>query len=99
MPLPRGFKVNGVTVTRSKSKLPLPPRAQKAIAVLDKLPLSELLGTMEVSERMGADIHSGGINNHPGLADYRLKVDNKLYWGSRASIALLREKLEETDGD
>ena len=92
MPLPAGFKVNGVKTT---SRIPLPPRVQKIITVLDALPLTELKTTTDVSELIGVNINGGGANCHPGLRDYREKVDNKMFWGSRASIAQLRKSLSE----
>lgn len=94
MPLPSGFKVNGTGVKSGKG-LPPTPRELQAIAILDKLPLNELLTGMELSHRMGSNI--GNISNMPSLEHNRQKVDNKLFWGSRKGIALLRKKLIETE--
>jgi hypothetical protein len=95
MPLPVGFKVNGLKVTTSR--LPVPPRIQKALIFLDSLPMAELLTSAELSEQLGRDIHNGQVNSSRILLDYREKVDNKLFWGSRKSIAQLRKQLAETE--
>lgn len=95
MPLPPGFKVNGSKGTTIET--PIPPRARKIIELLDALPFTELLTTMEVSARLGLSL-SGSYMNHPTLGDYREKVDNKLFWGTRKSIAELRKQLTEPEG-
>ena len=101
MPLPAGFKVNGVKTT-VPSRVPLSPRAQKVAAILDALPFTELKTTMQVSELAMSDLNTGGISTHPGLRDYREKVDNKMFWGNRKTIAQLRQQLakiaEEPNG-
>jgi hypothetical protein len=96
MPLPAGFKVNGSKVTKAVS-IPVPPRVQKMIQILDALASDELVTTSEFSERLGRDLHSGGGNTHPALRDYREKVDNRMFWGSRQSIASLRKQLAEPE--
>lgn len=94
MPLPSGFKVNGAGV-KSENRLALTPREKKAISLLDKLPVNELLTSMELSVRLGANMTN--IGHRPGMKDHRERVDNKLFWGSRKSIALLRKKLAEPE--
>ena len=95
MPLPAGFKVNGFKAPAPG--VPISPRVRKIIEILDALPFNELLTTMEVSTRLGLSL-SGNYTNFPALADYREKVDNKLFWGNRKSIAELRKQLSEPEG-
>lgn len=95
MPLPAGFKLNGVKL--DVTRIPVPPRVRKIIDILDALPANELLTTMEVSVRLGLSL-AGNFTNQPVLVDYREKVDNKLFWGSRKSIAQLRKQLAEPEG-
>lgn len=92
MPLPVGFKVNGSKITK-ESRIPVPPLTRKIMELLDTLPLTELLTSAELSERLGRNIHGGCSNSHLALIDYREKVDNKMFWGSRKSIASLRKQL------
>jgi hypothetical protein len=92
MPLPAGFKVNGSVTTALSSAL-IPPRIQKIKTLLDKLPVGELLTSMELALRLALSVGGYGFQ-HPALADYREKVDRKLFWGSLSSIAQLREQLE-----
>ena len=96
MLLPVGFKLNGAA---SEKSWRLPPRGQKMVAILDSLPKSELLTTGELSNQIGGNITAGGLSYHPQLQDYREKVDGKLLWGNRQTIADLRHQLaalEET---
>jgi len=98
MPLPVGFKVNGSKITK-ESRIPVPPQVQKMINILDALASDELITSLEFSERLNRNLHGGSNNTHPALRDYREKVDNKMFWGSRKSIASLRKQLaisEET---
>lgn len=88
MPLPAGFKVNGI---KSGAVL-IPPRVKKIIALLEKYPLGDLLTSMELMGMAELSVGSSCCS-HPGLADYREKVDNKFFWGSRKSIVKLREQL------
>ena|ERR1700733_13437287 len=92
MPLPAGFKVGGVS---DHSKVQLPPKVKQVIELLDKLPKAELIISQELYIRIGST--SGSTYGHFGLADYRQKVDNKLYWGSKKSIAQLREQLSQPE--
>jgi hypothetical protein len=94
MPIPDGFKVNGSK--SGASRIPISPRVRKIIDILNSLPANELLTTMEVSARLGLSL-SGNYTNQPSLVDYREKVDNKLFWGNRKSIAQLREQLAEPE--
>jgi hypothetical protein len=97
MPLPAGFKVNG-SKTSGKG-VPVPPRVRQIIALLFKMPINELMTTMELSAQLGGSV-SGSFVTHPVLLEYREKVDGKLFWGNRKSIARLREQLavpEETN--
>lgn len=94
MPLPVGFKVNGAKT--DASRIPVPPRVRKITALLNTLPSDELLTSAEISIRLALGI-SGSFVNHPALADYREKVDNKLFWGSRKSIVQLRKQLAEPE--
>ena len=94
MPLPAGFKVNGSK--KSESTSPVPPRVQKLIKYLDKIPLNDLFTTMDLALRTGSGI-SGSFTNHPALAPYREIVDAKLFWGSPKSIAKLRAQLAEPE--
>ena len=93
MPIPTGFKVNGSKIPRD---ILVPPRVKKIMALLDKLPFSELLTSMEVSARSGLSC-GGSWTNHPALVDYREKIDNKFFWGSRKSIAQLRTQLAASE--
>jgi hypothetical protein len=97
MPLPSGFKVNGLKST-SSSGIPIPPKVQHVQDSLDALPANELLTTLEVCERAGIG-YGGSTLNHPILRNYKEKIDNKLFWGSHASIARLRKKLSEETHD
>lgn len=94
MPLPAGFKVNGSKL--DANRIPISPRVRKIIDILNSLPANELLTTMEVSARLGMSL-SGNYTNQPVLVDYREKVDNKLFWGNRKSIAQLRKQLAEPE--
>jgi hypothetical protein len=95
MPLPAGFKVNGA---KSGTSL-VPPRVKKIAALLDKQPFGELMTSNEISYILSLSV-GGAWSCHPALIEYREKVDNKYFWGSRKSIAQLRKqlaKLEETN--
>lgn len=92
MPLPVGFKVNGVKVTK-ESRVPISPQVQRMINILNAIPVNELLTSAEFSERLGCNLHNGSNNTHPALRDYREKIDNKMFWGNRKSIASLRKQL------
>ena len=94
MPLPAGFKVNGSKT--DMTRVLVPPRVKKIMSLLDKLPSDELFTSNEVSARAGLSI-GGAFVSHPGLTDYREKVDGRLFWGSRKSIAQLRKKLAESE--
>jgi hypothetical protein len=94
MPLPAGFKVNGV---KSGTVL-IPPRVKKIIAVLDKQSFGELMTSMELMTQAGLSVGSAACS-HPALAEYREKIDNKYFWGSRKSIAQLRKQLAEDAHD
>lgn len=91
MPLPAGFKVNGLS---SFSSIPVPPQVHRIMAMLDKLPENEVLTTREMAQRVGT-ANSNASFQHPVLMDYKQRVDNKMFWGSRASIAQLRKSLSE----
>jgi len=93
MPLPPGFKVNG---SKTTSQVLMPPRVQKIIALLFKLPVGDLLTSLELSQQVGLST-GGSWTNHPALVDYREKVDNKFFWGNRKSIAQLRKQLAEPE--
>ena len=99
MPLPAGFKVNGLKV--SAEGVPVPPLVKKVLVFLDSLPSDDLLTTGELATR----VHTYRNNiqaTHPALQDYREKVDGKLFWGNPKSIKKLRAQLaapEETDGE
>ena len=95
MPLPAGFKVNGADIA-SVNQMPVPPRVRKIQDLLDKLPVGDLLTSMELATRLGSSPGGYGLQ-HAALADYREKVDGKLFWGSRTSIAQLREQLAEQE--
>ena len=95
MPLPAGFKVNGSKVSNGNHS-PISPRAKKMMAFLDRLPASELLTTSEITTQLGLS-NSGSVTSASGTADYREKVDGKLFWGSRKSIAQLRKQLAEPE--
>lgn len=90
MPLPAGFKVNGGKA--STSNFHIPPRTRKIMDILNAVPFGELLTTMELSTRLQSSL-AGNYTNQPSLVDYREKVDNKLFWGNRKSIAQLRKQL------
>ena len=94
MPLPTGFKVNGEKL--DANRIPISPRVRKILDILNSLPANELLTTMEVSARLGLSM-SGNFTNQPVLGEYREKVDNKLFWGNRKSIAQLRKQLSEPE--
>jgi hypothetical protein len=95
MPLPAGFKVNGfATVTR---QFHISPRIKKIMDILDKMPKNEVVTTMELSMRLGMSV-SGNFTNQPVLEPYREKIDNKLFWGNRKSIANLRKQLSTSEG-
>lgn len=91
MPLPAGFVVNGSTV--KSEAWSLPPRGKKMVEILEKLPLGEVLTSQEVSIRIGGALQGGSLNTHPGLHDYREKIDGRVFWGSKKSIAKLRKQL------
>lgn len=93
MPLPAGFKVNGSAVSTDGL---VPPRVKKIIALLDKLPMNELFTSREVSDRVNLSLGGTWIC-HQALTDYREKVDRCFFWGSRKSIARLREQLAEPE--
>jgi hypothetical protein len=95
MPLPAGFKVNG-SKTDGKGVL-VPPRVQKMMAFLSTLPANELMTSMEFASQAGYST-SGSFVTHPALKEYREKVDGKLFWGSRKSIAQLRKQLALPEG-
>ena len=92
MPIPAGFKING-TIRENAAGTPVPPRVHKIITILDGLDENELVTTIELSALAGVGDASGRWPQHAGLSQYREKVDNKLFWGSRVSIAHLREQL------
>jgi hypothetical protein len=96
MPLPAGFKVNGSKTTQVG--IPVPPKVQRMIEILDALPSDELLTTIEVCAQVGK-ARGGADLQHPALQNFREKIDNKLFWGSRKSIARLRKKLSEETHD
>ena len=96
MPLPAGFKVNGSEVG-SSSGCPISPGVRKAMTFLDRQPVGEVFTSVEFFSQLGMAINSGGISQHPALRDYHEKVDNKMFWGSRESIAKLREQLAEPE--
>jgi hypothetical protein len=89
MPLPAGFKVNGSKVPNGGR---VPPRVTKIMAILDKVPYGELLTSNELGARAVLSV-GGSWTSHPALFEYREKVDNRFFWGSRKSIARLREQL------
>jgi hypothetical protein len=95
MPLPAGFKVNGSKVEKN-SRASVPPRVKKIVALLDKLPSGDLLTTLELADRLGLYCN-GGAAQSAILLEYREKVDNKLFWGSRKSILQLRKQLAEPE--
>jgi hypothetical protein len=92
MPLPPGFKVNG---TKSGASL-VPPRVKKIIGILEKQPFGDLMGSADLIAQAELAFGSASVS-HPALADYREKVDNKYFWGSKKSIARLREQLAEAE--
>ena len=94
MPLPAGFKVSGVN---SGTAL-VPPRVKKIIAILDKKPFGDLMTSMEVMQQAKLSVGSSCCS-HPALAEYRERVDNKYFWGSRKSIAQLRKQMAEDAHD
>lgn len=100
MPLPKGFKVDGSVPEAGGAGL-LPPRVKKIMAALDVLPFGDLLTSMELGQRLNLSF-SGSWTSHPAVANYRQKIDGKLFWGSRKSVAKLRKQLqenEESDGE
>lgn len=97
MPLPSGFKVNGLKVQKAGNMV-VPPHAQKLIAFLDTLPFSELLSTRDLSIQVGFMI-VGTLPRHPALDSYHEKVDSKLLWGSKKSIQKLRSALQGEDNE
>lgn len=95
MALPAGFTVNG---RAEKAVLRIPAQLQRLMTFLDSTPENDLFTTLEVAERLG--ISAGGNKwQSSAIADYREKVDGKIFWGSKASIAQLRRKLEESNGE
>ena len=95
MPLPAGFKVNG-SKTKNSSSVPIPPRVANIIKMLDKLPHGHLFTSMDLEARLGV-YGIGTEARHLALYGYREKVDNKLYWGNRKSIAQLRKQLTQSE--
>jgi hypothetical protein len=93
MNLPAGFKVNG-SKRSEPSGIPAPPRAKRIIVALDKLPFGELLTT-----EMVANLIKHDVDYHLSLAEYREIVDHQALWGNRKSIASLRKKLTEPEGE
>jgi hypothetical protein len=89
MPLPAGFKLNGHITTKQTH---VSPRIRKILSILDKLPLNEVMTTMELSIRLGMSV-SGNFTNQPVLEPYREKIDNKLFWGNRKTVESLRKQL------
>jgi hypothetical protein len=90
MRIPVGFKVNGEKVARFS------PRVRRVIVVLDRLPADELLTSANLAT-LAAHPMNGGITQEFALRDYHEKVDSKILWGSRKSIALLRKTLAESE--
>lgn len=95
MPLPAGFKVIATTKGTS-TKMPTPPRVLKTQAFLDKLPSDTVVTTLELCEHLRLTVN-GALMNHPGLREYREKVDRSVFWGSRASIKRLRKRIVECE--
>lgn len=93
MPLPAGFKVNG---TKTTGKELIPPRAIKIMGSLNALPFGDLITSNELSVRVSLSI-GGAWSSLPCLVDYREKIDNKHFWGSRKSIAHLRKQLAKSE--
>jgi hypothetical protein len=92
MHLPKGFKLNGNTTNPGGL---VRPRAKKIIQILEALPFGELLTSTELGIRSALSF-GGSWAALPVLSEYREKVDgNKLYWGSRKTIARLRQQLTE----
>lgn len=94
MPLPAGFVVNGSKTDKHTFKR-IPPAIRKVITFLDQLPASELVTTQQILESLS--LSPGLWPTATILADYREKVDNKLFWGSRKSIVQLRKQLAEPE--
>jgi hypothetical protein len=95
MALPAGITVNGVK-SENSSGVPVPPKTKKIIALLDKHPSGDVLTTMELASQLGLSMSGNGFH-HPALADYKEKVDGKVYWGNPQTIAELRKpEPEET---
>ncbi len=90
MRLPVGFKINGVKVA------PMLPRVAKMISVLQSLPPDELLTSPSLAAKVKFSLN-GGIVQESDLQDFREKVDGRLLWGSRESIAKLRKHLAEPE--
>lgn len=95
MPLPKGFKVDGSVPAVQGAQL-VPPRVRKIIVLLNTLPVGKLLSSAELGQRVNLSF-GGAWTNHPVVMDYRQKVDGKLFWGSRKSIAKLRKQLEDIE--
>lgn len=93
MPLPAGFKVNGAKTT---GKELIPPRAIKIMTSLDGLPFGDLITSNELGMRVGLSV-GGAWSSLSCVADYREKIDNKYFWGSRKSIAHLRKQLAKSE--
>jgi hypothetical protein len=89
MQLPAGFKLNGVTISAQVRET---PQTKKIIAILNSLPLLEILTTRELGNRLGITLN-GMSTTHPALQDYHEKIENRLFWGSQESIKQLREQL------
>jgi hypothetical protein len=68
--------------------------AEKIEKYLAKLPFGELLSSIELAARLRCS-RTGDSFSHPALSEYKEKVSNKLFWGSRQTIIDLRNKLSE----
>jgi len=97
MPIPAGFTVVGAKPLAEKHSVPIPPRVQKIINLLNTLPENELLTTMEMTSRLGLSTSGGSFSSYLVLIPYRAKVDNKLFWGNRKSIVQLQAQLAESE--
>jgi len=95
MSLPAGFKVNGQKNATGGGQ-PVPPRVKQMMLLLENLPTGDVLTSTELATRLSMSV-GGPALQHPAIADYREKVDNKLFWGSRKSIAQLRKQLTEPE--
>lgn len=81
------------TKRAGKDTHPLRPQVKRIMDFLDASEPLEVFSTQELVERMG--ISEGGCKWQDSyLADYREKVDGKMFWGSPSSIKQLREQLE-----